>query len=233
MAKEQAHGDDPFGGVPRKEPLIKQQDGLLLSPEEINNCYDIAIERWEEDGKTGVWEFSHLWQYIANEIAKAQLAKIRNSPDREKELLNFTSLLSLKLGVYIGQGLFKSYPDNFNQMMPELAKELFDPIIASLPKPVSSPELRHKIEVISGKKPGFASYLSNNQIDEIIALLPKTVSSPELKERIEEALGIMHYGMDAWERYKTGVSLPDDWNSFSVNVEKIIAIIDGEEKEEK
>ena len=52
---------------------------------------------------------------------------------REKELQNFTSLLSLKLGIYMGQGLFKNYPDNFNQMIPQLAKELSDQILFLIP----------------------------------------------------------------------------------------------------
>ena len=50
-----------------------KQDELTL--EEINTCYDKAHERWERDSKTGVYEFNFLWQYIADEVVKAQLAK--------------------------------------------------------------------------------------------------------------------------------------------------------------
>ena len=44
----------------------------LLTPEEINACYDLAHERWEKDGKTEVYEFAFLWQYIAYEVVKAK-----------------------------------------------------------------------------------------------------------------------------------------------------------------
>ena len=37
---------------------------------------------------------------------------------------NLTRLLSFKLGIYLGKGLFQNYPENYNKMIPELAKEL-------------------------------------------------------------------------------------------------------------
>ncbi len=44
----------------------------VITPEKRNDCYDKAHERWEKDGKTELYEFSFLWQYIAYEVAKAQ-----------------------------------------------------------------------------------------------------------------------------------------------------------------
>jgi hypothetical protein len=39
-----------------------------------------------------------------------------------------TSVLSFLLGKYQGLGLFKDYPNNFNEMMPQLADELMKAI---------------------------------------------------------------------------------------------------------
>ena len=48
---------------------------LLLTPEEINVCFDKAKERWEADGKCDIYEFGFLWQYVVDEAIKSQLAK--------------------------------------------------------------------------------------------------------------------------------------------------------------
>lgn len=40
-------------------------------------------------------------------------------------LTDFTAFLSFKLGEYQGKGLYKNYPDNFNNLISELAKELY------------------------------------------------------------------------------------------------------------
>lgn len=42
----------------------------------------------------------------------------------DKALRDFTSLLSYKLGLYIGSRLYENCPDNYNRKIPELAAEL-------------------------------------------------------------------------------------------------------------
>ena len=44
----------------------------------------------------------------------------------DKLLQEFTSVLSLNLGVYMGKGLFENYPEQYNKLIPEFAKELLE-----------------------------------------------------------------------------------------------------------
>ena len=44
--------------------------------------------------------------------------------EQDELLKEFTSFLSLELGIYMGRGLFENYPNNFNEQMPQLAGEL-------------------------------------------------------------------------------------------------------------
>ena len=44
----------------------------ILSPEKRRDAFVAAKERFEVDGRTEVWEFHSLWEYIADEVAKAQ-----------------------------------------------------------------------------------------------------------------------------------------------------------------
>ena len=59
--------------------ILEAVDGARLTPEDINDCYDKAYEKWERDGKADVYEFSFLWQYIAHEVANAQLQAIKKA----------------------------------------------------------------------------------------------------------------------------------------------------------
>ena len=38
----------------------------------------------------------------------------------------FEFFLCLRLGYYMGKGLFENYPDNFNKLIDEFAKELYE-----------------------------------------------------------------------------------------------------------
>ena len=51
---------------------------IKLSPEQISECFDKAHKRWERDGKRDLYEFNFLWQYVADEVAQAQLEVDRN-----------------------------------------------------------------------------------------------------------------------------------------------------------
>lgn len=58
----------------------------------------------------------------ADRYGDRQERAMTNQKDRLQE---FTSLLSYKLGRYTAEGLFKNYPQNFNEQIPKLAKELY------------------------------------------------------------------------------------------------------------
>lgn len=41
-------------------------------------------------------------------------------------VMDFCSVLSLKLGYYMASGLMDNYPENFNKMMPRIAEEILE-----------------------------------------------------------------------------------------------------------
>lgn len=42
---------------------------------------------------------------------------------------HFTQLLSFELGQFMAQGLLENYPDNFNKLIPEMAKSIAEKIV--------------------------------------------------------------------------------------------------------
>jgi len=50
---------------------------LLLTPEEGRDTSKRAENRWRTDGRKEIYEFNTLWEYIVDEVKKAQLDKAR------------------------------------------------------------------------------------------------------------------------------------------------------------
>jgi len=134
--------------------------------------------------------------------------------EQDELLQEFTTYLSYKLGIYMGQGLFKNYPDNFNEQVPKLAGELLAKVKQHYEqKGLDRPELREKVRKIIqrdrelsdiqlGEYEPFIYFKGDTKytVDQVLALFPDIeqmckdckslemfLSENRLRESVEEA----------------------------------------------
>lgn len=55
------------------------------------------------------------------------------------------------------------------------------------------------------------------------------LDSPD-REKLQDTYGVIRYGADAYERYRSGRGMPDDWNLFQYELDQILALYPDEEE---
>lgn len=82
------------------------------------------MNRIEDTDIKGILTAWHQGEFMQDEaVRRVRQLFPQPLPDEALEQ-EFTTTLSFKLGEYLGKGLYHNYPDGFNTLIPELAREL-------------------------------------------------------------------------------------------------------------
>ena len=57
---------------------------------------------------------------------------------------------------------------------------------------------------------------------------PQPLDAKGLREKLQDTYGVIKFGFDAYERYKSGESKADDWNLFQYELDQILALLSKE-----